>query len=132
MNPSQGMERHKGVPDIFDATPARFLFAPQPSLSTATDILPGSKLASLVEEDNIKALESIRMLLELNPDFADSADFIAIGKLMEKLERLRSRPATIQLLGGMTPIDEGKIEVENELKFGGKISKKPTRFSHLS
>ena len=71
------------------------------------------------------------MLLGLNSDSADSADYIVIGKLIEKLERLRSRPASI-LLGGMTPIDEGQIEVENELKFGDNISEKPTRFSHFS
>lgn len=105
VDPRQTMKRHKSVPDIHDADPIRFSSMQPPPLPKSADMSPISNPASPSEDDNIKALHSIKKLLESNPGVADSDDYIAIGKLMEKLKLLRSPSVTPQLPGGMHPVD---------------------------
>ena len=105
VDPRQMMKRHKSVPDIHDAEPIRFSTMQPPPLPRSADMSPVSNPASPTEDDNIKALYSIKKLLESNPGVADSDDYLAIGKLMEKLKLLRSPSQTPQLPGGMHPVD---------------------------
>ena len=105
VDPRQTMKRHKSVPDIHDADPIRFSSMQPPPLPKSADMSPVSNPTSPSEDDNIKALHSIKKLLESNPGVADSDDYIAIGKLMEKLKLLRSPSITPQLPGGMHPVD---------------------------
>ena len=99
------VKRHKSVPDIHDAEPIRFSSMQPPPLPKSVGTSPVSNPASPAEDDNIKALHSIKKLLESNPGVADSDDYIAIGKLMEKLKLLRSPSSTPHLPGGMHPVD---------------------------
>ena len=105
VDPRQTMKRHKSVPDIHDAEPGRFSSMQPPPLPKSADVSGVSNPASPAEDDNIKALHSIKKLLESNPGVADSDDYIAIGKLMEKLKLLRSPSSTPHLPGGMHPVD---------------------------
>lgn len=76
-----------------------------PPLPKSAEMSPISSPISPAEDDNIKALHTIKKLLEEHPGVADSDDYIAIGKLMEKLKLLRSPTVTPQLPGGMHPVD---------------------------
>ena len=105
VDPRQTMKRHKSVPDIHDSEQIRFSSMQPPPLPKSADMSPVSGPASPTEDDNIKALHSIKKLLEDHPGVADSDDYIAIGKLMEKLKLLRSPSVTPQLPGGMHPVD---------------------------
>ena len=82
------MKRHKSVPDIHDTQPVRFSSMHPPPLSMSADMSPFSNLASPGEDDNMKALRSIKNLLQSNPGVADADDYVAIGKLMGKLKLL--------------------------------------------
>jgi Tc5 transposase DNA-binding domain len=105
IDPRQTMKRHKSVPDIHDAEPIRFTSMQPPPLPRSADMSPVSNPASPAEDDNIRALHHIKRLLEEHPGVADSDDYIAIGKLMEKLKLLRSPSITPHLPGGMHPVD---------------------------
>lgn len=105
VDPRQMMKRHKSVPDIHDTEPIRFSSMQPPPLPKSADMSPISGPATPSEDDNIRALHTIKELLEKNPGVADSDDYIAIGKLMEKLKLLRSPSQTPQLPGGMHPVD---------------------------
>ncbi len=105
VDPRQTMKRHKSVPDIHDADPIRFSSMQPPPLPRSADISPVSNPTSPTEDDNIKALHTIKKLLESHPGVADSDDYMAIGKLMEKLKLLRTPNSTTQLPGGMHPVD---------------------------
>lgn len=104
VDPRQMMKRHKSVPDIHSPEQARFSPMPPPPLPKSADTSPVSHPASPAEDDNIRALHAIKALLEQNPNVAEPDDYLAIGKLMEKLKLLRS-PANTLLPGGMHPID---------------------------
>lgn len=103
IDPRQMMKRHKSVPDIHYPEQPRFTSMQPPPLPRSADTSPVSNPSSPSEDDNIRALRTIQKLLEQNPNVAEPADYIAIGKLMEKLKLLR--PATTMLPGGMHPID---------------------------
>ncbi|RMZ80061.1 hypothetical protein DV737_g3138, partial [Chaetothyriales sp. CBS 132003] len=102
IDPRQMMKRHKSVPDIHDAEPVRFSSMQPPPLPKSTDVSPISHPGSPVaEDDNIKALHAIKKLLQQHPGVADPDDYLAIGKLMEKLKLLRSPTSTPVLPGGL-------------------------------
>jgi Tc5 transposase DNA-binding domain len=105
VDPRQMMKRHKSVPDIHDPEPVRFSTMQPPPIPKSADMSPSSSPASPAEDDNIRALHSIKRLLEEHPGVATSDDYIAIGKLMEKLKLLKSPTMTPQLPGGMHPVD---------------------------
>ena len=75
-----------------------------PPLPRSADTSPISHPASPVEGDNIRALHAIKALLEQHPNVAEPDDYLAIGKLMEKLKLLRPAAPTL-LPSGMHPID---------------------------
>jgi hypothetical protein len=103
VDPRQMMKRHKSVPDIHDTEPIRFSSMQPPPLPKSADMSPISSPASPAEDDNIRALHTIKKLLESNPGVADSDDYMAIGKLMEKLKLLRTSSQVLP--GGMHPVD---------------------------
>ncbi|KIX02005.1 uncharacterized protein Z518_07944 [Rhinocladiella mackenziei CBS 650.93] len=103
IDPRQMMKRHKSVPDIHDPEQVRFSSMQPPPLPRSADTSPISNPASPAEDDNIRALHAIKALLEQNPNVAEPDDYLAIGKLMQKLKLLR--PAGSILPGGMHPID---------------------------
>ena len=105
MDPRQMMKRHKSVPDIHDPDPVRFSSMQPPPLPRSADMSPVSNPASPAEDDNIKALHQIKKLLQQHPGVADPDDYLAIGKLMEKLKLLRSPSGRDMLPGGMHPVD---------------------------
>ncbi|RMZ92238.1 hypothetical protein DV736_g521, partial [Chaetothyriales sp. CBS 134916] len=106
VDPRQMMKRHKSVPDIHDAEPVRFSSMQPPPLPKSTDVSPISHPGSPVaEDDNIKALHAIKKLLQQHPGVADPDDYLAIGKLMEKLKLLRSPTSTPVLPGGMHSVE---------------------------
>lgn len=95
VDPVLTVKRHKSVPDIHDTlddenavhfTPIHAPPLPHPSESVS----PVSNPISPAEDDNIKALHAIKKLLQDNPGVADPDDYLAIGKLMEKMKLLRS------------------------------------------
>lgn len=116
VDPRQMMKRHKSVPDIHDTETVRFSSMHPPPLPKSADMSPISNPGSPMEDDNIKALHAIKKLLQQH-NAADSDDYVAIGKLMEKLKLLRSPSATPQLPGGMHHV---------ELMDSPRISKKRT------
>ena len=92
VGPCRTMKRHKSVPDIHDAQSVRFSSMHPPPLPMSADMSPFSDPASPGEDDNMKALRSIKELLQSNPGVADADDYVAIGKLMEKLKLLCYNP----------------------------------------
>nr|KAK5448834.1 hypothetical protein LTR18_001922 [Exophiala xenobiotica] len=104
IDPRQMMKRHKSVPDIHFPEQPRFSPMPPPPLPRSADTSPVSHPATPAEDDNIRALHAIKALLEQHPNVAEPDDYLAIGKLMEKLKLLRT-PSTTLLPGGMHPID---------------------------
>lgn len=103
IDPRQMMKRHKSVPDIHYPEHVRFSSMQPPPLPRSADTSPISVPASPADDENIRALHAIKALLEQNPNVAEPDDYLAIGKLMEKLKLLR--PAAPVLPGGMHPID---------------------------
>jgi hypothetical protein len=97
------MKRHKSVPDIHYPEQVRFSSMQPPPLPRSADTSPVSVPASPAEDENIRALHAIKVLLEQHPNVAEPDDYLAIGKLMQKLKLLR--PAAPLLPGGMHPID---------------------------
>ena len=92
MDPSHMMKRHKSVPDIHDARSVRVSSAHPPPLPVSTNMSPFCDRASPSEDNNMKALRSIKKLLQSNPEVADADDYVAIGKLMGKLRLLSCNP----------------------------------------
>lgn len=105
IDPRQMMKRHKSVPDIHDTGPVRFSSMQPPPLPRSADVSPVSNPVSPAEDDNIKALHAIKKLLQQHPNVAEPDDYLAIGKLMEKLKLLRSPTLSAVLPGGMHPMD---------------------------
>jgi hypothetical protein len=105
MDPRQMMKRHKSVPDIHDNESVRYSSMQPPPLPRSADISPVSMPSSPFEDDNIKALHEIKKILQQHPGVADADDYLAIGKLMEKLKLLRSPTQTPALPGGMHPLE---------------------------
>ena len=103
IDPRQMMKRHKSVPDIHYPDQVRFSSMQPPPLPRSADASPITHPASPAEDDNIRALHAIKTLLEQNPGVAEPDDYLAIGKLMQKLKVLR--PVAPGLPGGMHPID---------------------------
>jgi hypothetical protein len=103
IDPRQMMKRHKSVPDIHYPEQVRFSSMQPPPLPRSADASPVSVPASPAEDENIRALHAIKTLLEQNPTVAEPDDYLAIGKLMQKMKLLR--PAAPILPGGMHPID---------------------------
>lgn len=100
VDPLVTMKRHKSVPDIHEElSEAHFSHMhppPMPAYSGSTS--PISNPITPAEDDNIKALHVIKRLLQENPGVADPDDYLAIGKLMEKMKLLRSpTPSTASL-----------------------------------
>ena len=106
VDPRQMMKRHKSVPDIHDSIESvRYSSMQPPPLPKSADMSPVSNPTSPAEVDNIKALHAIKKLLQEHPGVADPDDYLAIGKLMEKLKILRSPSQTPVLPGGMHPVE---------------------------
>ena len=103
IDPRQMMKRHKSVPDIHYPEQVHFSSMQPPPLPRSADTSPVSVPISLAEDENIRALHAIKILLEQNPNVAEPDDYLAIGKLMQKLKLLR--PAAPLLPGGMHPVD---------------------------
>ncbi len=103
IDPRQMMKRHKSVPDIHYPEQVRFSSMKPPPLPRSADTSPVSVPASPAEDDNIRALHVIKSLLEQHPTVAEPDDYLAIGKLMQKMKLLR--PAVPALPGGMHPMD---------------------------
>jgi hypothetical protein len=103
IDPRQMVKRHKSVPDIHYPDQVRFSSMQPPPLPRSADTSPINGPASPVEDENIRALHAIKALLEQNPAVAEPDDYMAIGKLMEKLKALRT--AAPPMPGGMHPID---------------------------
>ncbi|KAJ4512486.1 hypothetical protein HRR83_007002 [Exophiala dermatitidis] len=103
IDPRQMMKRHKSVPDIHYPGQVLSSSMQPPPLPRSADTSPVSHPASPVDDENIRALHAIKTLLEQNPNVAEPDDYLAIGKLMEKLKLLR--PNGGSLPGGMHPID---------------------------
>ena len=103
IDPRQMMKRHKSVPDIHYPEQVRFSSMQPPPLPRSADTSPVSIPASPAEDENIRALHAIKSLLEQNPTVAEPDDYLAIGKLMQKMKVLR--PAAPLLPGGMHPMD---------------------------
>ncbi|EXJ81225.1 hypothetical protein A1O3_07515 [Capronia epimyces CBS 606.96] len=103
IDPRQMMKRHKSVPDIHYPQQVQFSSMQPPPLPRSADTSPVSNPASPVDDDNIRALHAIKELLEQNPNVAEPDDYLAIGKLMQKLKLLR--PTATTLPGGMHPMD---------------------------
>lgn len=103
IDPMMTVKRHKSVPDIHDDLGAGndihlSTMQPPPLPGHSSSVSPISNPISPAEDDNIKALHHIKKLLEENPGVADPDDYLAIGKLMEKMKLLRSpTPSTISL-----------------------------------
>lgn len=100
VDPVLTMKRHKSVPDIHEEIDeAHFShMQPPPVPAYSESASPVSHTASPAEDDNIKALHAIKKLLQENPGVADPDDYLAIGKLMEKMKLLRSPiPSTVSL-----------------------------------
>jgi hypothetical protein len=100
VDPMATIKRHKSVPDIHEEvgqihfSPMQPPPIPYPSESNSPISIP----LSPAEDDNIKALHAIKKLLQENPGVADPDDYLAIGKLMEKMKLLRSpTPGTASL-----------------------------------
>jgi hypothetical protein len=103
IDPRQMMKRHKSVPDIHYPDQVRFSSMQPPPLPRSADTSPISVPSSPAEDENIRALHAIKTLLEQNPTVAEPDDYLAIGKLMQKLKLLR--PSAPLLPGGMHPMD---------------------------
>lgn len=106
VDPRQMMKRHKSVPDIHDTEVVRYSTMQPPPIPRPADPSPGSMPSSPSQQDEtIRALHNIKMLLEQRPDVAEPDDYVMIGKLMEKLKLLRNSSSTPVLPGGMHPIE---------------------------
>lgn len=106
VDPRQTMKRHKSVPDIHDAESIRFSSMQPPPIPRSADISPVSHPGSpVMQDETIRALHTIKKLLEQRPDVAEPDDYVMIGKLMEKLKLLRSPTNTPILPGGMHAMD---------------------------
>lgn len=106
VDPRQTMKRHKSVPDIHDTESIRFSSMQPPPLPRSADISPISHPGSpVMQDETIRALHTIKKLLEQRPDVAEPDDYVMIGKLMEKLKLLRSPTNTPILPGGMHAMD---------------------------
>lgn len=106
VDPRHTMKRHKSVPDIHDTEVVRYSTMQPPPIPRSADISPISVPSSPSQQDEtIRALHNIKMLLEQRPDVAEPDDYVMIGKLMEKLKLLRSPSGTPVLPGGMHPIE---------------------------
>jgi hypothetical protein len=103
IDPRQTMKRHKSVPDIHYPEQVRFSSMQPPPLPRSADTSPVNQSASPTEDENIRALHAIKTLLEQNPGVAEPDDYLAIGKLMQKMKLLRPNPTTLP--GGMYPMD---------------------------
>ena len=102
VDPLVMMKRHKSVPDIHEAEAndaIRFAtMHPPPLPNPSESVSPISNPVSPAEDDNIRALHAIKKLLQENPGVADPDDYLAIGKLMEKMKLLRSpTPGSVSL-----------------------------------
>jgi len=97
------MKRHKSVPDIHYPEQVRFSSMQPPPLPRSADTSPISNPTTPAEEDIIRALHATKALLEQNPTVAEPDDYLAIGKLIQKIKALR--PTAPVLPGGMHPID---------------------------
>jgi hypothetical protein len=92
VDPMATIKRHKSVPDIHEEV-GQIHFStmqPPPMPYASESDSPISMPLSPAEDDNIKALHAIKKLLQENPGVADPDDYLAIGKLMEKMKLLRS------------------------------------------
>lgn len=96
VDPVMTIKRHKSVPDIHEElNEAHFSSLHPPPMLPASVV---SNIGAPAEDDNIKALHAIKQLLQDNPGVADADDYLAIGKLMEKMKLLKSpTPSTISL-----------------------------------
>ncbi|KAH0830892.1 hypothetical protein FOPE_02000 [Fonsecaea pedrosoi] len=103
IDPRQMMKRHKSVPDIHYPEQVRFSAMHPPPLPRSADASPISNPVTPAEEDIIRALHATKTLLEQNPAVAEPDDYLAIGKLIQKIKALR--PTAPILPGGMHPID---------------------------
>jgi hypothetical protein len=100
VDPVMTIKRHKSVPDIHEEiSEAHFShMQPPPIPAYSGSASPASNVVSPAEDDNIKALHAIKKLLQENPGVADPDDYLAIGKLMEKMKLIRSpTPSTVSL-----------------------------------
>ncbi|RVX70614.1 hypothetical protein B0A52_05266 [Exophiala mesophila] len=104
IDPRQMMKRNKSVPDIHSPEEVRYSSMQPPLLPRSADTSPISLPSTPAENDLIGALHHIKALLEENPSVAAPDDYIAIGKLMEKV-RILTPPTISSLPGGMHPID---------------------------
>jgi hypothetical protein len=96
------VKRHKSVPDIHEDlnndetvhfTPMHAPPLPQPYPSVPSESVSpvsNSNPISPADDDHLKALHAIKKALEDNPGLADPDDYLAIGKLMEKVKLIRS------------------------------------------
>lgn len=100
IDPVMTVKRHKSVPDIHEDLDAddSVHFAPMhapplphpPRSPSSASVSPVSETISPVDNDHIKALREIMKVLEENPGYAGPEDFLAIGKLMEKMKLIKS------------------------------------------
>ena len=104
VDPSQTVKRHKSVPDIDTGKVRYSTSVPPPPSLRSTDTSPIGHPSSPVQDDNIRALHTIKELLQQNPDVAEPDDYFMIGKLMEKLKVLRSPHPPSAQPGGMHAI----------------------------
>ncbi|KPI36742.1 uncharacterized protein AB675_11792 [Cyphellophora attinorum] len=96
------VKRHKSVPDIHEDvnndetvhfTPMHAPPLPQPYPSVPSESVSPVSITNPIspaDDDHLKALHAIKKALEDNPGLADPDDYLAIGKLMEKVKLIRS------------------------------------------
>ena len=95
VDPVMTVKRHKSVPDIHDELGEEdsihfTALQPPPLPPQSESESPVSHPTSPAEDENMKALENIKKLLENNPNVAEADDYVAVGKLMGKMKLLRS------------------------------------------
>lgn len=109
IDPRQMMKRHKSVPDIHYPEQPRVtsmqppplpISLPRPSAETS----PISHPASPLDDELIRSLHEIKLLLEQSPTYSEPDDYLYIGKLMHKIKLIRQANALL-LPGGMHAID---------------------------
>ncbi|KAJ5586980.1 uncharacterized protein N7459_002745 [Penicillium hispanicum] len=98
-NPTNVIKRNRSNPEIKTKS-----MQPPPAVSKSTTVSPISAPGSPTQDEARRALELVMNYFQHQPAGLAAQEYVTIGKLMERLELVKSQQHTV--LGGLTRIDE--------------------------
>lgn len=95
VSPERATKRHKSIPNIYDSQAVQCSLSQSAWVSNPTELPPDSVSSPSSQQDEpLRALYNIQMLLQQRPDIAEPADYLMLGKLTEKVKLLRQSSGT--------------------------------------